>query len=353
MFTTVLDSIDSIIYVTDPGTYEILYINNYVREVFGNLEGKTCWHTRQSDTSAPCSFCTNNKLLIADGKPGGVYEWELLNTTNNRWYDIHDRAIEWVDGRIVRFEIATDITERKKMDETLKRAEQMKLVGEWAAGLAHEIKNSLAGIKISVEVLSEEPGLEIEDKESIMKAVDEIMRIELLLKKMLNFARPPELRLSETDINEILDNAADFAMLQPSNVARTAQKIRVLKDYDDDLPDTMADSLQLRQVFINIIMNANDAMANSGTLTLKTSYNKATHSILIEISDTGEGFEKEIIDNIYKPFFTTKSKGSGLGLAISKRIIELHGGTISAENRPGGGAVFSIGIPVKKAGKES
>ena len=351
MFTTVLDSINSIIYVADLKTYEILYINKYVRNFFGDLEGKICWQALQSGQSAPCSFCTNDKLLTADGKPTGVYEWEFKNTLNNRWYSISDSAIEWIDGRIVRFEIATDITERKNMDRTLKRAEQMKLVGEWAAGLAHEIKNSLAGIKISVEVLSEDPNLEKEDKESIMKAVDEIKRIELLLKKMLNFARPPELRLSLANVNEILDNAVGFALMQPSNVSGVSQNIEVQKEYDDNLPDTAIDRLQLRQVFMNIIMNANDAMNNIGTLSLKTFYNIATDSIFIEISDTGEGLEKEIVGRIYKPFFTTKSKGSGLGLAISRRIVELHNGEIFAENRPGGGAIFSIRIPVIKVEK--
>jgi two-component system NtrC family sensor kinase len=136
-------------------------------------------------------------------------------------------------------------------------------------------------------------------------------------------------------------------MIQIPNTAGAAQKVEVLKDYDDNLPDTMADPLQLRQVFMNIIMNANDAMGNSGTLTLKTSYDEATHSIFIEFSDSGEGLEKQIIDDIFKPFFTTKSKGSGLGLAISRRIIELHGGDISVENKPDRGALFSIKIPVE------
>ncbi|MBI5663572.1 MAG: PAS domain S-box protein, partial [Nitrospirae bacterium] len=165
MFVTVLDSIDAIIYVADMNTYEILYINSYARKVFGDLEGKVCWQTLQSGQSGPCAFCSNDKLLNPDGSPKGVYHCELQNTVNGRWYEIRDSAIEWIDGRLVRMEIATDITERKKLEETLKRAEQMKLVGEWAAGLAHEIKNSLAGIKISVEVLGSEVNMPEEDKE--------------------------------------------------------------------------------------------------------------------------------------------------------------------------------------------
>jgi PAS domain S-box-containing protein len=346
MFTTVLDSIEAIIYVSDMETYKILYLNRYARSVFGDIDGKVCWQNTQPGLEGPCEFCSRDKLLTSKGEPAGVFHREYHNTINDIWYDIFDRAIEWVDGSMVRFEIATDITERKKIDETLRRAEQMKLVGEWAAGLAHEIKNALAGIKISVEVLSEELSLTEDNKVSILRAVDETKRIELLLNRMLNFAKPPELRLSSTDINEILDNSVGLSVMQTSNTAGNANRIEVLKDYDDNLPNISADPLQLRQVFMNLIMNANDAMGNSGTLTLRTSYNETADSIFIEFSDTGEGLTTEIIENIYKPFFTTKSKGSGLGLAISKRIIELHGGAISAENRPGGGAMFSIRIPV-------
>ncbi len=353
MFTTVLDSIDSIIYVADMETYEVLYLNKYARNIFGDIEGKICWQHIQAAQDGPCSFCSNDKLLTPDGVPTGVCHMEILSTFNGMWYEVYDRAIEWVDGRIVRFEIATDISERNKMDQTLKRAEQMKLVGEWAAGLAHEIKNALAGIKISVEVMGEAPNIEEDDKETIVMVVDEIKRIELLLRRMLDFARPPELQLFVTNVNELLDNALNYSIMQPALSKGNEQKTNVLKVYDNDLLTTMADRLQLRQVFMNLIMNANEAMQYEGTLTLKTYYEAAANSIYIEISDTGEGLEEEVIDKIFNPFFTTKSKGSGLGLAISKRIVELHGGDIYAKNKPDGGVLFTIRIPVREVGKES
>jgi PAS domain S-box-containing protein len=352
MFTTVLDSSDSIIYVADLKTYEILYINNHARKVFGDLEGKICWQTLQSGQSAPCNFCSNDKLLTPEGNPAGVYQSEFRNTVNDRWYDIRDRAIQWVDGTLVRMEIATDITERKEIEETLKRAEQMKLVGEWAAGLAHEIKNSLAGIKISVEVLIEEPNILEEDKASIHKAIDEIKRIELLLRSLLIFARPPELELLVTNVNEILDNSISFSLMQSSLSPNIIEKINVLKDFDSNLPETMADHLQLRQVFTNILINAREAMEDSGTLAVKTSYDSGTDAIQVEIADTGEGIDEKVINKIFRPFFTTKSKGTGLGLAITKRIVEQHGGDICVENRPGGGAVFHINLPVNQVKKE-
>jgi PAS domain S-box-containing protein len=348
MFTTVLDSIDAIIYVADIETYKVLYVNKYARDIFGDLEGKTCWKVLQQGQNGPCSFCTNEKLLTPDGRPGGIYKWEYQNTLNSKWYDIRDRAIQWVDGQIVRMEIATDITERKEYEEKLKRAEQMSLVGEWAAGLAHEIKNSLAGIKISVEVLLVDTNISDEDKEIVLKALDEIKRIEALLKSLMTFARPPKLQLTETSINDVLANAVSFSLIKPSITADTFPKIDIVKDFADDLPVMLADNLQLRQVFTNILLNAKESIEKNGTITIKTLYDTGSNTINIEISDTGTGVEKPIVNRIFQPFFTTKSKGSGLGLAITKRIIEEHDGSIEVTNRPGSGALFHISLPVTK-----
>jgi PAS domain S-box-containing protein len=346
MFVTVLDNIDAIIYVADLKTYEILYINSYTRKLFGDIEGKTCWQTLQSGQYGPCAFCSNDKLLNPDGSPAAVYHWEFQNTVNGRWYEIRDSAIEWIDGRIVRMEVANDVTERRKLEETLKRAEQMKLVGEWAAGLAHEIKNSLAGIKISVEVLGAEANMPEEDKETIFRAVEEIKRIEMLLKSLLSFAKPPKLQLSGTDINEIIDKTIDFS-LKRSYMKTEETEIEIVKELDAGLPRTRADAQQLQQVFMNLLLNARDAMKDGGTLTAKSYYDAKEDAIQVEISDTGEGVDDMLLEKIFQPFITTKSKGTGLGLAISKRIIEQHGGSISAGNKPGGGVIFYISLPVK------
>jgi len=122
--STVLDSLDALVYVTDMDTNEILFINRYGREIWGDAKGKTCWKVLQSGQNAPCTFCTNHLLLDAEGKPKDVYVWEFQNTVNRHWYQCRDQAIRWMDGRLVRMEIATDITDRKLAEDELRAAKE-------------------------------------------------------------------------------------------------------------------------------------------------------------------------------------------------------------------------------------
>jgi PAS domain S-box-containing protein len=120
---TVLDSINAIIYVSDMQSYDILFINKHARKIFGDIEGKKCWNTIQSDQTGPCDFCTNPSLVDAENNPTGIYRWEYQNINTGRWYDCQDRAIEWIDGRIVRLQIGIDITARKRTEEKLRESE--------------------------------------------------------------------------------------------------------------------------------------------------------------------------------------------------------------------------------------
>ncbi|WP_291321810.1 PAS domain S-box protein [Desulfonatronospira sp.] len=120
---TVLNSIDAIVYIADMNNHEVLFINEYCREVSGDIVGRKCWEAIQGRQNGPCPFCTNDKLLTEDNKPTGVYRWEFQNLADGRWYDCRDRAIEWPDGRMVRMEIATDITRRKQAEDELQKRE--------------------------------------------------------------------------------------------------------------------------------------------------------------------------------------------------------------------------------------
>ncbi len=124
--TTVLDSLDALVYVSDMQSYELLYMNKYGRDIWGSdIQGKTCWQVLQKDQHGPCTFCTNDKLLKKDGSACDVYVWEFQNTVNKRWYQCRDQAITWIDGRTVRMEIATDITTLKNSEKKLLAAKML------------------------------------------------------------------------------------------------------------------------------------------------------------------------------------------------------------------------------------
>ncbi len=120
----VLDSLDAIVYVADMESYEILFVNRYAEKLFGNITGKICWQVLQSNMTGPCSFCKNSEIVSSDGKPEDIILWEIQNTITGKWYSIRDRAINWLDGRVVHLQIAIDISDRKKAEAALQASEE-------------------------------------------------------------------------------------------------------------------------------------------------------------------------------------------------------------------------------------
>jgi signal transduction histidine kinase len=233
----------------------------------------------------------------------------------------------------------------KKQMQELQRTEQLRVCGEMAAGLAHEIRNPLAGMKISIEVLLSELNLEQRDREVLNKVIEQIKNIELLMKNLLNYARPAAAQLANVEVNKILDKMIYFIEKHPSFVTAGPCK-RVIRELDDHLPEILGDAQQLQQVFLNLLLNAAEAIGESGTITVRTGQDEQARTVAVSIKDTGSGIAAELLEKIFHPFFTTKGKGTGLGLAVSKRIVEEHGGRIEVDNPVSGGATFTIILPV-------
>lgn len=202
LFTTLLDSIDAVVYVTDIKTNEILYVNKYTENIFGNIAGKICWQTLQIDQKGPCNFCTNHKLLTPEGKPTGLYHWEFQNTVNGKWYDIRDRAIEWIDGRIARLEIAVDITEHKKAEDMLKASLKEKEV--LLQEIHHRVKNNMTVIASLLKLQAERVNDE-HYREMFSDSIARIKTMALIHEKLYRSEDLSQIDFSEY-INQIIDN---------------------------------------------------------------------------------------------------------------------------------------------------
>ena len=333
--------------------FNIIHANKAAKEVLKlpSLEvtkSIKCYEYYHGTDQPPekCLSCT----VLDTGTPDS---FEVFEPHLNRYLEIRAMPRFDSDKQVIGLiHVIRDISERKKVEDALQRAEQLKTVGEWATGLVHEIKNPLAGIKGSVEVLADEASIPEEDRAIVVQAVEEIKRIELLLKSLLNFAKPPKPQLSLIDVNDILDKTIAFALRHPSVLTDSSAAINVFKDLDPQLPQTMADPMQMQQVFLNLLLNAVEAMPNGGILATKTSYDTKLGSVQITISDTGTGMDESVKSKVFQPFFTTKRRGSGLGLAITRRLVEQHGGQIYLESDPGKGTVFNIFLHVNEKKKE-
>ena len=234
----------------------------------------------------------------------------------------------------------------KKQMHEMQRTEQLRICGEMAAGLAHEIRNPLAGMKVSIEVLLSELDIEERDKEVLLKVIEQIRNIELMMKNLLNYARPVAAQPVRFNVNKILKKTIYFIEKHPSFVSGDPRK-QLITELDEALPEIVGDPQQLQQVFLNLLLNAADAVPEGGTITVRTVHDKQAKTVAVVLRDTGKGISAELMEKIFQPFFTTKRKGTGLGLAVSKRIVEEHGGSIAVSNNVSGGVTFTVVLPVK------
>jgi signal transduction histidine kinase len=232
--------------------------------------------------------------------------------------------------------------------EQMKRADRLASIGEMAAGIAHEIKNPLAGIAGVIQVLKKDlpPG---EPKRAVLDEVlSQVERMDKAVRNLLSFSRPPEPKMTLVDVNELIAKLFDFLSPQFAKHGIAAER-----KLSAGLPWLVLDPDLLQQALLNIAMNAIRAMPEGGSFTVETRMEPQGEGpgvIKIIFSDTGEGISSENLDKIFSPFFTTRQQGTGLGLAITRRIVEQHNGEISVMSRPGRGTSFTISIPFPASG---
>ncbi|HXT62334.1 MAG TPA: ATP-binding protein [Pyrinomonadaceae bacterium] len=292
---------------------------------------------------------------------GRVWKGELRNRAK-------DGSIYWVDTTIVPFldehgkpyqyvAIRHDITQLKLAEEEirqqtieLQRAAQLSFTGELAAGLAHEIKNPLAGIQGAVDILIRRREANDPEREALEGVRHEVQRIDNTVRALLDRARPRNLKLMRTSLTELMRAAVVLARGQLGGRA----KERVQIDFDPPAEDIVVtvDSAQIEDAVLNLLINAMAAMETEGQVALRISRvrsedEEAREEAVIEVSDNGGGIDEEDLQHIFSPFFTTRKGGTGLGLPAVRRIARVHGGSVEVKSVVGEGSTFTIRLPIQ------
>ncbi len=231
--------------------------------------------------------------------------------------------------------------ELKRMhQQQLERADKLASVGELAAGMAHEIKNPIIGISSALKIILDEGDPDDVRRPIFEEIARQIHRVDRAVNSLLSYARPQAPKFTSTDIADIITRSLKLARQQAE-----AAKIEIERGGDAELPEIIADPVQLEQVIVNLMMNGIQAMPKGGKLTVEQFNDTASGMVKIRIRDTGVGIEEDKLEQIFRPFYTTKHRGTGLGLAICQDIIHRHGGKIEVESKPGEGSVFTVILP--------
>jgi PAS domain S-box-containing protein len=380
-----MDNSPAVVYLKDlDGRY--LMINQGYEELFGidreDVLGRTD-HDFIGDRSAADKFRENDLMVLKSGKAVQMDE-ELYVEGEPRWYVSVRFPLRDINGQIHAVGgISTDITDRKKAEEETRQlnddlvsanddlqraqeqliqAEKMESIGRLASGVAHEVKNPLAMIGMGLELLARRiPEDDEKGRETIERMKRGIDRAKKIVKGLVDFSSARQLLLEPRDLNEVVQDAHALVEYQFKK-----SNVKVVEELGDDLPEVNLDATKVEQVLVNLMINASHAMPEGGQITLRTTCTKledvkrdegvrtaghlrAGDSVVkIEIDDTGSGISEENASKIYDPFFTTKATGAGtgLGLSVSRKIIELHHGTLELANRPEGGVRATVTFKV-------
>lgn len=345
-YRLLIENANDMVFMIDPETTKILEANSKAAEL-----------TKYTKSEL-------QGILITDIHP--EHERDRVKRILNRIYKVgnpvrfDDISFETKDGERINIDmsaniieirskkviqsICRDITEKLKLETQLLYSARLAAMGELSSQIAHEINNPIAGMQCCLSLLADEIKEDNPKRKFLDMTLKEVDRIEKLIQNMRAFYKPSSNTMATTDVNTLIND-----MLLFLNQQLKAYNIITKIDLKTDLPKIFATEDQIRQVFLNLINNARDAMSNGGTLTINTStINRDTRKyVRIQFIDTGCGIPEEHLPKIFDPFFSTKSDsgGSGLGLSISYSIIQRHKGTIRVKSELGKGTTFTIELP--------
>jgi two-component system sensor histidine kinase HydH len=280
----------------------------------------------------------------------GVHKpFEIEATTRYGWKRnllITTAPIKGTDKYLL---VQRDITEFKNLEKKFYDSQKLAAVGQLSAGIAHEVRNPLSSIKMSLQILEKRLNPTGNDLKRFKIAEKEVEHLEKIVNDILIYAKPAEPEMKPVDISAFLESSLSMVEKELSD-----KKIDVQFHNDQGIPPITIDSSMLKQAFLNIYLNAIDAMEEGGSLQIKTRLvtNGRKH-VSIEVDDSGYGIEEEDLPHLFNPFFTRKRYGTGLGLTQVKKFIDLHHGSIEISSRRGGGTQVVITLPLEENKKNS
>ena len=325
---TIVSAIGVGIMLTDKNGV-IQWTNQMLRDMAGDdITGKSC-----DDICPDCNI--SGEHLIENIETGILTN---LFGEKDKYFQVTTAPVKSFTGELHGYiKVIQDITELKKMEDQMIQSEKLASIGRLAAGIAHEIGNPLTSIFSFIQILREMEEDEFK-KDSLETIYFHINRISEIIKQLSGFSKMPAGEPKKCRINEIIETSVNLIHFD-----KRAKNITIVKKLGDNLPEITTDANQLSQVFVNLILNAIDAMPDGGTLTVSSLLDG--QNIVIKFEDTGVGISKKDLKKIFDPFYTTKEKGTGLGLAVSYNIIKKLKGTINVESEENKGTVFTIILP--------
>jgi two-component system, NtrC family, sensor kinase len=263
-----------------------------------------------------------------------------FNTMTTELQSAHQALRESAD--VLERKVEERTAELRRMQAQMIQSEKMVAIGKLAAGVAHEINNPLTGVLTNSSLMLEDLPDDHPWREDLQTIVNETLRCRKIVKGLLDFSRQTRPQRTLLDMNQVVEDV--LALVRNQTVFRS---IRIITDLDAHLPTVLADADQMRQVVLNIVLNAAEAMVQGGEMRLSSSSNAAGRSVDVAISDTGPGIPDEVRVRIFEPFFTTKKTGTGLGLAVVYGIMERHHGELLIDSARGRGTTFTIRLPIE------
>jgi signal transduction histidine kinase len=327
-FATVLEGLDAAVYGSDAQTGEVVYANEQFRKTFPPA----------------------NSLPAV---PSGVHQGEFHDAARGRWYFVHSRPMRWIDGRMVRLQFATDISERRRT-EALFRQQQEKMqmtarlvtVGEMATTLAHELNQPLAAIMNysmgCVRRLRSGNWQESELLEAMEKGAAQAERASKVLQRVRSFVSRRAPNLVSCDINDVISGVSSMIALEARQ-----RGAAVALDLSNAIPYVHADPVLMEQVVLNLARNAVEAMEDNAPEERKVTIRSRAYeqeTVEIEVTDLGRGIDPQLEGNLFTPFFSTKPHGTGLGLHICRSIVEAHGGRVWVTRNTEQGVTFHFSL---------